>query len=98
MLAEYYSEGGGEVVYYGKPHKHIFKNLQTILNANRLLMIGDSLGHDILGGNAMGWDTLLVLSGVHASDFVNGDHGAILEKIIQQKRYSRPMYMMERLK
>ena len=98
LLAEYYSEGGGEVVYYGKPHKHIFKNLQTILNANRLLMIGDSLGHDILGGNAMGWDTLLLLSGVHASDFVNGDHGAILEKIIHQKRYSRPMYMMERLK
>ena len=72
--------------------------LDTILNSNRLLMIGDSLGHDILGGYAMGWDTLLLLSGVHASDFVNGDHGAILEKIIQQKGYSRPTYMMERLK
>ena len=46
----------------------------------------------------MGWDTLLLLSGVHASDFVNGDHGAILETIIQQKGYSRPTYMMERLK
>ena len=38
------------VVFYGKPHEEIFKKLQNILNSKRILMVGDSLDHDILGG------------------------------------------------
>ena len=98
VLADHYSKCGGEVLYYGKPHKQVFKNLQTILNANRLLMIGDSLDHDILGGHIMGWDTLFVQSGIHAADFANGEHRTILEQIIHQKKCRSPTYMMDLLK
>jgi ribonucleotide monophosphatase NagD (HAD superfamily) len=61
-------------------------------------MIGDSLDHDILGGHIMGWDTLFVQSGIHAADFVNGEHRTILEKIIHQKKCRPPTYMMDLLK
>ncbi|MDA7759969.1 HAD-IA family hydrolase, partial [Amylibacter sp.] len=89
---------GGEVVFYGKPHEEIFKKLQNILNSKRILMVGDSLDHDILGGFAAGWDTLLVKCGILASEFANNNDAVILEKIINQKKCKPPTYLIERVK
>jgi ribonucleotide monophosphatase NagD (HAD superfamily) len=46
--------------------------LQTLGNPapERVLMIGDSLDHDILGGRAAGIRTLLVTSGIHREALV----------------------------
>tara|TARA_Y100000385_G_scaffold13243_1_gene13434 strand:+ start:219 stop:1094 length:876 start_codon:yes stop_codon:yes gene_type:complete len=98
VLAHYYQDCGGKVVFYGKPHEHIFKKIQNILNSTKILMIGDSLDHDILGGFNAGWDTLLVKCGIHAQEFANNDDAVILEKIINQKKCKPPTYLMERVK
>jgi HAD superfamily hydrolase (TIGR01459 family) len=98
VLAHHYQDCGGEVVFYGKPHEEIFKKLQNILNSKRILMVGDSLDHDILGGFAAGWDTLLVKCGIHASEFANNNDAVILEKIINQKKCKPPTYLIECVK
>ena len=98
VLAHHYQDCGGEVVFYGKPHEEIFKKLQNILNSKRILMVGDSLDHDILGGFAAGWDTLLVKCGILASEFANNNDAVILEKIINQKKCKPPTYLIERVK
>ena len=57
---------GGSVIYTGKPHKEIYNNvLNKIPNIskNRILMVGDTLGTDILGANRFGIDSALVLTG-----------------------------------
>lgn len=97
-LAHYYRKCGGEVTFYGKPHKQIFLSLENTLKVGRLLMVGDSLQHDILGGNKVGWDTLLVQSGIHAAEFAHGDQAVILKNMIEQKKCEPPTFMIERVK
>lgn len=67
-LAEFYESLGGTVAYIGKPHRPIFDAALRMLGnpaPERVLMIGDSLDHDILGGRGVGIMTLLVTSGIH---------------------------------
>ena len=62
VLAKIYEDAGGTVHLYGKPHLPIFHALEAMLNCvpNRILMVGDSLHHDIHGGANAGWKTLLI--------------------------------------
>ena len=72
-LAQSYEDLGGTVAYVGKPHRVMFEAaLQTLGNPDpeRVVMIGDSLDHDILGGRGVGVLTLLITSGVHREAFV----------------------------
>ena len=98
VLAHHYQDCGGEVVFYGKPHEEIFKKLQNILNSKRILMVGDSLDHDILGGFSAGWDTLLVKCGIHAPEFVRNNDTITLKKIINLKKCKPPTYLIESVK
>ena len=98
VLAHHYRECGGRVVFYGKPHEEIFKKLQNILNSKRILMVGDSLDHDILGGFSAGWDTLLVKCGIHAPEFVRNNDTITLKKIINLKKCKPPTYLIESVK
>lgn len=69
-LAAHYAEMGGAVTYIGKPHPPIFAAaLRELGNPKptRVVVIGDSLDHDILGGRQAGFLTVLITSGVHAS-------------------------------
>jgi HAD superfamily hydrolase (TIGR01459 family) len=74
-LAHVYKDAGGDVVFYGKPHRPIFDALIGTLATlpNRTLMVGDSLEHDIAGGANAGWITALVMGGLHADAFDTGD-------------------------
>ena len=68
-LARFYGELGGTVHYVGKPHPAIFAAaLRKLGNAkpDRVLVVGDSLDHDIEGGRRAGMLTALITSGVHA--------------------------------
>jgi HAD superfamily hydrolase (TIGR01459 family) len=68
-LAQLYAKLGGTVHYVGKPHPAIFAAaLRQLGNAKpeRVLVIGDSLDHDIEGGRRAGMVTALITSGVHA--------------------------------
>lgn len=69
-IARLFEQLGGRVVWYGKPHLEIYSSalgfMQNIIKKN-VLCIGDSIHHDIVGGNAAGFATALVRQGVHSS-------------------------------
>ncbi|MGO2861821.1 MAG: HAD-IIA family hydrolase [Brevibacterium sp.] len=56
---------GREPTIVGKPSPHMMEYAATRLGARRPLMVGDRLETDIEGGNAAGYETALVLTGVH---------------------------------
>ncbi|MBU1049038.1 HAD-IIA family hydrolase [Candidatus Bipolaricaulota bacterium] len=51
-------------VTVGKPNAPIFDIAKSLVSTDKILMIGDRLGTDILGGIQNGIDTLFVLSGI----------------------------------
>lgn len=58
-------------VLFGKPDPVIFSmaiKQHQITNPSRVLMVGDTLYTDILGGNAMGFKTLLLQCGVYQNE------------------------------
>jgi HAD superfamily hydrolase (TIGR01459 family) len=67
-LAAFYQSLGGRVQFVGKPHPAIFEAARERLGnplPGRVLVIGDSLDHDVCGGRAAGMLTLLITSGAH---------------------------------
>jgi HAD superfamily hydrolase (TIGR01459 family) len=97
-LAFAYADMGGRVRFYGKPHRPVFSALETVLGTDRLLMIGDSLEHDIAGAQRAGWDSLLIEGGLYADDFATGDGAATLARLVSDKGCHPPTYRMETLK
>ena len=66
-LAAMYEEMGRQVVWVGKPYPEIYwAAKQRLGNPDRILCIGDSAEHDVAGGRAAGFGTLLVMTGVSA--------------------------------
>ncbi len=84
-LARFYETLGGEVAYVGKPHAPIFAAALDRLDdpdPRRVLMIGDSLDHDIAGARAAGMLTLLLSAGVHGGTLVNApDEAAAIRRL-----------------
>jgi HAD superfamily hydrolase (TIGR01459 family) len=67
-VAQLYEDMGGEVFRYGKPYKPIYDDIiktMKITDPSKVLVVGDSLWHDIAGGNLLNFDGLWVKSGVH---------------------------------
>lgn len=106
-IAARYKDFGGVVHYIGKPHQPIFneciKRLQEKeIYPGQTIMIGDSITHDILGGNTVNIDTCLVRTGLHKSAFKGAktvadiDHA--LKMLSGQYNGVRPKYMVDRLK
>ena len=64
-LAHAHADAGGIVRFYGKPHLPVFRAVETALGLPpwRMLMVGDSLEHDIAGAKAAGWDAAFVEGG-----------------------------------
>jgi HAD superfamily hydrolase (TIGR01459 family) len=74
-LGRFYESLGGSVHYLGKPHAPIFAAALRALGnavAGRVLVVGDSLDHDIRGGNRAGMLTVLIASGVHVAELDAG--------------------------
>lgn len=71
-LAHAHQAAGGRVTFYGKPHVPVFRAVETVLDVapDRVLMVGDSLEHDIAGGQAAGWSTAFIEGGLHADHFL----------------------------
>jgi HAD superfamily hydrolase (TIGR01459 family) len=76
-IAELYRELGGEVIFYGKPHRPIYERAMALaaghngrtMQLNRVLAIGDSVRTDLAGAHGFGIDCLFVTRGIHAEDF-----------------------------
>lgn len=73
VLVERYPDGGPRFVRLGKPYRPIFDAARRRLGVERLLMIGDQLGTDILGANRCGIDSALVLTGLGAGSATRQD-------------------------
>lgn len=74
-IAKRYAELGGGAHYIGKPHKTIFRYCLGLFDGlipSRILMIGDSIQHDIIGGGSVDLDTAFITGGIHASAFKAG--------------------------
>ena len=73
-IADLYDHMGGEVIVLGKPSKKIYlestKEIKK-LDRSRIIAIGDSLDHDILGASNFNIDSILISSGIHNELFQN---------------------------
>lgn len=98
-LAYDYNKQGGKVVFYGKPYSPVFLALQNALKAkpHRLLIVGDSLEHDIAGARNVGWDSLFVVGGIHRDEFAGEVTNQSLTAITREKNLPKPTYMIESL-
>ena len=70
-IAEVYKGFGGNVIQFGKPYKNVFyealnhlKKLSPNINLANISIIGDGLETDILGGNSVNINTILITSGI----------------------------------
>ena len=73
---------GREPEVAGKPQSALFEETLDRVGGERPLVVGDRLDTDIEGGVAMGWDTLLVLTGVTG-----------LEELVRAGARCRPTYV-----
>lgn len=73
-IAKAYKKIGGDVIYYGKPHRPVYEaalaKARTIAGRPIVwpLAVGDGLSTDIAGANAMGFDALFIADGVHGEE------------------------------
>ncbi len=59
----------------GKPHRPLFESALEQAGGGRPLVVGDRIDTDIAGAAALGWDSLLVLTGVATpADLVRARH------------------------
>ena len=74
-IADLYDHMGGKVVILGKPSIEIYeetcKKIEE-LDKSKIVAIGDSLDHDILGANNFNIDSVLISTGIHKDLFDNG--------------------------
>lgn len=106
LIARRYEEFGGVVHYIGKPHQPIFQHciklmIQKEIYAGQIVVVGDTMGHDIMGGWYAGLDTCLVRSGLHAGTFRNArnprDIDRALEVLVAQYNNIRPNYLVDKM-
>ena len=99
QLAKYYSNIGGFVKEFGKPHEEIFlealkkfKSLKINIDKNKISIIGDGLETDIAGGNIVGINTVLVTSGILSQElntkYKEMPDKELLYKIIKRSKFT----------
>lgn len=65
MIAGLYEELGGKVIRIGKPYPEIYAfALSKVEGRGKVVCVGDSLDHDIVGATTAGLDSVLVLTGL----------------------------------
>jgi HAD superfamily hydrolase (TIGR01459 family) len=106
-LARRYQDFGGVVHYIGKPHQPIFQLCIKKLQAREIypgqtIVIGDAMGHDILGGSLVNMDTCLVRCGLHEPAFKKAHTPVEVNKaltiLVNQYNNVRPKYLVHTLK
>ena len=70
-VAKTFETLGGKVIYYGKPHKEIYK--MCFDQGEKVLAIGDNLRTDIKGANNLNIDSLFIYNGVHKNEIKNDE-------------------------
>ncbi len=90
-LAARYTELGGKVYLYGKPHAPIYEAAMNVLNhipKSKIVAIGDAFPTDISGASAAGIDSILVTGGIHNEALGNSpSQDAINEMALENDLY-----------
>ena len=70
VLAVRYEALGGHVFYHGKPYPAIYRSCLSALGyrADQVLMVGDSVDHDVLGAARAGIASALIPGAVHGPE------------------------------
>ena len=78
-VAKVFEELGGEVVYFGKPYKEVYR---MCFNSNeKVLAVGDNLRTDIKGANNLKIDCIFISNGVHRDEYKDSSElVSLLEK------------------
>lgn len=106
QIARRYEDFGGVVHYIGKPHQPIFQHCVRLMQqkeiyAGQIVVVGDTMAHDIMGGCIAGLDTCLVKGGLHSGTFRNTKGPAevdlALESLVAQYNNVRPNYLVDRM-
>jgi HAD superfamily hydrolase (TIGR01459 family) len=89
-IAQAYRELGGEVVFIGKPHPEIYRDVrERYPDAKSPVGIGDSLEHDVAGAKAAGIAAAFVRTGIAEKL----DEGTLEAEFV---RHARPDYVLDR--
>ncbi len=106
LLARRYEDAGGIVYYVGKPHAILFKHCIELFQKkdvfpSHTVMFGDTMAHDILGAHALGIDTCLFKSGLHAANFMHCQNlkevDNTLKNLIIQYGNIMPNYLVDEM-
>ena len=89
-IAEIFESLGGEVIYFGKPHKEVY--LSCLDMNQRTLVIGDNLRTDIKGANNMSLDSIFITSGIHRSEISNEEN---IEALLKEYNVSGNYFQRE---
>jgi HAD superfamily hydrolase (TIGR01459 family) len=99
VLARRYEELGGEVFYHGKPYPAIYASCLQALGCarERVIAIGDSLDHDVLGAARAGLASAFLAGGIHMHE-LGGEWGSLPDarawREFVEKAPARPGYLV----
>jgi HAD superfamily hydrolase (TIGR01459 family) len=91
-VGQRYGELGGRVTYAGKPEAPIYAHSLAVAaelcrrpaSRGRVLVIGDSLGTDVAGAAAHGFDSLFIWGGIHAAQLGSSPTRASVDELLDQ--------------
>ncbi len=100
-IAAYIQGQGGEVIFAGKPHLAIYEQLplvfpEIMFEKSKMVMIGDTLETDVLGGVQFHIDTLLVLTG-NTGNLLRAQKQDLPTYLAEHPQLVRPTFFSETL-
>ncbi len=102
-IAEFYTDLGGDSLYFGKPHPPIYDLARRKLNLKdgaRVLCVGDGINTDIAGAVGEGLDSIFITGGLaaeHMGDDVEAPDPVRLDDWLRQRMVD-PTFAMGRLR
>ncbi len=103
-VAKRYHDLGGMAHLIGKPHKTIFRFALGLFDKvipSRVLVVGDSLQHDVAGAMGVDIDSAFITAGIHAAAFKPGmsdeQKRKAMEHLAQQYGGIRPNWVLDGL-
>lgn len=106
LIARRYQDFGGIVHYIGKPHPPIYQHCLHLMQEkdvypSQIVMVGDTMGHDIMGGWAAEVDTCLIKYGLHAGAFRNAETPREIDNalnvLVAQYNNVKPNYLVDHM-
>ena len=97
-IATWYENQGGTVEWFGKPYPAIyqFATQHLDLTQQHVLVIGDSLEHDIYGARLNHFDSLFITSGIHQKALFSCQFEASFKQLTE-KYQAEPTYYLYQL-